>query len=146
MLIFIFNNLCSLTCSSHPFGVQQNYIIQWNSHWSNYGLTSINRGLASRSFARWWGFTGIKKKHKLRSPYVSSIILAGLDAELESTKQGRGHSELVSLTRSRALSAKVGKEAWSIWARTQAILLKSLVTKRSLKQHSRSMSFAQSQY
>lgn len=41
---------------------------------------------------------GIKNKHELNSPCVYSIILEGCSAELENTRLGGNHSELVSLT------------------------------------------------
>lgn len=77
-----------------------------------------------------------------------SIILGGQNIELENTKLGGDSSELILLTwwsRALTMSSKVGKTASSILARTQAILLNNLATKRALKQHSRTLSFIQSQ-
>lgn len=106
----------------------------------------MGHGQNLESLAWWQDFKGIKPKQKVDSPCVH-IVLAGQDAESENSRLGGDHSELVSLTwwsRAFLMSSKVGKAAWSILAKTQAILLYSLATKRALKQCSRTMSFIHS--
>lgn len=80
-------------------------------------------------------------KHRLTSPHVSSILLAGREAVLQSTKQGGGHSELMV----QSLVGQSWEGSLVPLGQDTGYPAKEL-SQQASKQNSRSMSPPQSQY